>query len=1280
MIQFFQHLILGKRKYTYLLLLVFSLALLLGFFAPGMVQNIKDDGDEILSELEAEITNEIVTHYEMRKSELLGLNNRIKQKLLQVSDGESNFESEALTIASSVSEPYCVEIFNRSSELIAWNSGFVISEKDFTGKYYPKEECFFYRAPLETHLVFIDTLLTESGAITILTSRIFEKHYVLSHPHFREISFSKQLETEYLTSFTIQYKQDAVIPKDGRMRSFSLFNNANESIATVTFTKPSLGSEVQKYRIIISAIQAGLFVLAYLLLALVLRKDYKNIPYKSLKLVLFLVYITVFRWLLYKLEIPSGYIEGAIVDAKYFSSTFGYGIVRSPIEFFLTGAIFFIGARQFYSYIRSFYEHPKGRFWRKGYTSAVLTIVILPIILLGLRGLAAVAQSVIFDSTLRYFREPEILPDVPSLIINAGILLIGTGILLLSVSMLLLPFLYAKSKPRRVKNRLFLGISVLLFVFGAVFILSQDNPLINVVVMLVCLFLIVLLWYAIIYKEQESTFHILLSLLIGSIITVIFLNFLNADLERRSLKRTAYALNRPNDNFIEFLIEETLMTSSESAELLSAFRNPDANYDALALSLWSESVLESESFQSSLFILDRRLRELGGFAKGEQVELLKASDIFSSYQKEMVIRQLNTDDSVSDVMIAGVHPIRSRDILQGYIFCAVSYNKFDVHSDKIPLIFRSNENPLNDVVSLDNLSIFTFRDSVLTNVYGNFYPSVSQSERLLNVTNQNHYDAWVELTFQNETYTTFVVEMYEGDSRLVTAVAMREKETAWNLFNFFKLFIVHAVLISVIYLVVIIIRFREFKTALSTLRSQLLISFLFVSILPLIALAAYNRDTIEQRTRELVRNTLEERIEFLEHDLKNKLRKSPYMSFDEVCAYIAHATGINYTLYKDTKIYFSSDKHLTNSWLFSPVLHAQAHMNINLYEYNEYFADESLDGYKYHSLYKKVELNGDSYVLGVNDALNVVQTGFTAIDFDIFLFGVYSFAILFIVIIGTYLSSRISRPIARLTTVTQSVAHGDLNARVAGDHKGEMKKLVDGFNMMIAELRKNEEDIASLERENAWKEIARQVAHEIKNPLTPMKLNVQHLLSALKDESPKLPNIMEKVLPTLLNQIETLNQIASEFSRFARMPSFKLEKMEIIPMIEEIVQLFQEEKIQLNQSFNVERAYTEADEFQFKRMLINLVRNSIQAEATKIDFDLHEESGQYYLRISDNGSGIPEEIINKIFELNFTTKSTGMGLGLKLARRFVEGIGGEIYVEESSEQGTTFLLKIPKIS
>jgi nitrogen fixation/metabolism regulation signal transduction histidine kinase len=230
---------------------------------------------------------------------------------------------------------------------------------------------------------------------------------------------------------------------------------------------------------------------------------------------------------------------------------------------------------------------------------------------------------------------------------------------------------------------------------------------------------------------------------------------------------------------------------------------------------------------------------------------------------------------------------------------------------------------------------------------------------------------------------------------------------------------------------------------------------------------------------------------------------------------------------------------------------------------------------------------------------------------------------------------------------------------------------------MTNELQKNQNDIAELERENAWKEMAKQVAHEIKNPLTPMKLSVQQLVASFRDKKDDYESILQKLSQAILNQIENLSLIASEFSSFAKMPSLKVEEFDLVTVIKDTVNLFGDEEAEIKFHTATEKVLVESDISQMRRMFINMIRNSLQANATLIKISLVIENENSIIEIDDNGKGISPENQNRIFDSNFTTKEKGLGLGLKLIKRFLENTNGEIILVSTSHQGTKFRIEIP---
>jgi nitrogen fixation/metabolism regulation signal transduction histidine kinase len=212
--------------------------------------------------------------------------------------------------------------------------------------------------------------------------------------------------------------------------------------------------------------------------------------------------------------------------------------------------------------------------------------------------------------------------------------------------------------------------------------------------------------------------------------------------------------------------------------------------------------------------------------------------------------------------------------------------------------------------------------------------------------------------------------------------------------------------------------------------------------------------------------------------------------------------------------------------------------------------------------------------------------------------------------------------------------------------------------------------------------MARQIAHEINNPLTPMKLSVQHLLRARKDKSEKFDEYLERIAETLIEEIDNLSSIATEFSNFAKMPQAHYLRFNLVDKINTVVNLFSnaEADFVLNYNNN-ENAEVFADKEQISRVFINLFKNAIQAVDKNIHplikITINVENEKVIVKVNDNGNGIPEEMREKLFRPNFTTKSSGMGLGLAIIKNIMEDIGGGIRFITETGKGTTFILEFP---
>ena len=304
-------------------------------------------------------------------------------------------------------------------------------------------------------------------------------------------------------------------------------------------------------------------------------------------------------------------------------------------------------------------------------------------------------------------------------------------------------------------------------------------------------------------------------------------------------------------------------------------------------------------------------------------------------------------------------------------------------------------------------------------------------------------------------------------------------------------------------------------------------------------------------------------------------------------------------------------------------------------------------------------------------------------SFVITLMNVYTFMIVISILLILLLSNYIIRPLRMIKEMMQKIRLGKENEYIEWNRKDEIGELVVQYNRMVDELAKSADILAKSERESAWRQMARQVAHEIKNPLTPMKLSVQYLLKSLDDGQPGWEDRLRKLSFTLIEQIDALAAIATAFSDFAKMPVGEKERFDLKEAIEATIKIFQDfENVNISFIHEEQEYLVFADKKNLIRLFNNLIKNAIQSipfnQDGLVEVGIQEDGNRWKVSIKDNGSGIPNEEQDKIFIPNFTTKSGGMGLGLAMVRNIILSQGGNIDFETEVGKGTTFYIYLIK--
>ena len=294
---------------------------------------------------------------------------------------------------------------------------------------------------------------------------------------------------------------------------------------------------------------------------------------------------------------------------------------------------------------------------------------------------------------------------------------------------------------------------------------------------------------------------------------------------------------------------------------------------------------------------------------------------------------------------------------------------------------------------------------------------------------------------------------------------------------------------------------------------------------------------------------------------------------------------------------------------------------------------------------------------------------------------VYLLMLIIAIALAYFLSSYITKSIKSISDKMEQTQLNQRNEKILLHAAGsEIEILVDAYNNMIDQLEESAIKLAKSEREQAWREMAKQVAHEIKNPLTPMRLSVQSFERKFNPEDENIREKLSEYSKTLIQQIDVMSAIASAFSDFAKMPTQNKEEIEVISVIKLAIDIFNDESIQFHSE--EKELFAFLDKTQLIRVLTNLVKNALQAteetENPEIIVDVSSESEFLKISVSDNGKGIANELKELIFEPKFTTKTSGMGLGLAMIKNIIEAYDGNISFTSEKNKGTTFTVILPK--
>lgn len=347
---------------------------------------------------------------------------------------------------------------------------------------------------------------------------------------------------------------------------------------------------------------------------------------------------------------------------------------------------------------------------------------------------------------------------------------------------------------------------------------------------------------------------------------------------------------------------------------------------------------------------------------------------------------------------------------------------------------------------------------------------------------------------------------------------------------------------------------------------------------------------------------------------------------------------------------------------------------------------KNIEGRKNRSSFSQIK--DDKFKpLGILNLPYVEDDGFYETELQNFLIRlgqVYSFMLVIAFGLAYLLSTYITQSLKTISDKMSETSLSQKNEKIMlTETSKEIKLLIDSYNRMVDELEESALKLAQSEREEAWREMAKQVAHEIKNPLTPMRLTVQSFQRKFDPNDPNLKQKLDDYSETLIQQIDTMTSVASAFSNFASMPAQQNETLNVVSVVELALEIFNEDYVEFKREET--EIISKMDRTQLIRIITNLVKNAIQAIPPEQDHksvlvNISRNNGCVLITVRDNGIGIESDNLSRIFEPKFTTKSSGMGLGLGIIKNIIENYKGTITFDSEPGKGTTFTVSLPIIN
>ena len=1039
-----------------------------------------------------------------------------------------------------------------------------------------------------------------------------------------------------------------------------------------------------------------------------LKPDYNNNYFASLEIVLWSLSILVFFVLVYSFctyLANKGYVKTAVllaglfvlgcISANFFLHILDHvsgatALAKLPlnnvyISYFSIGDVALIII--FFSWFFMFVYSNRNRLVQSVINppASYVVLLLMVFLLIGLSmGFSSLFSNLIIDSRIQF--------DIDNLLNLTAYNFLGTIMLCLSY----LIFYLVAETCIVVCTKLNIPNSIKLFVFAASILLVTASQLHQYFTFFYLLWALVVAWraYNVFYENGKMPAGAFIGILaLSSLIATIKLATIQTILDADNRKSLLQKLTNVTDADAELVFSQIEDDIRKDPVLINYFSNPNRNDFYLKnhlRKLYFDNYLSKYNFK--MYAYNNQQHNISG-QQDNELDIFQNDVVSGSLQVKGTTCFYRVTDAFGMRRYFALIPVKNGQEPAGILVIDLKSKSLE-NTTSFPQLLSDEKTAQQN--NTQNYSYAFYKDNTLLNQNGKYEYNRYNNQFKGKLNNYTYYNT----TDATGNYSHII---YQPTLQQVIVVSMEDKGLADKLsifVFFFMIFLFFALLVISLYWLWNRIRdlnFNHFIWSLQVAANNLLyktriqISMVTSVVITLLIIGIVTFITFGAQDRKQQDNLNHERIKKIAADYENQFVDSKVANQEELelkFSAFAENFGVDLILYDTSGVpLLYTQPKLYTYGLIGRRMNATAFIEMQHLQKSELLNDEEIGRFKYKSAYVPI-LNAE------NEVINYLQLPYFSNEeeyksrigyFVNSMLNVYALVLVSVGLFAVFIAKKITNPLNLIQQGLANTMYGRKTEPINWKRNDEIGSLVKEYNKMIASLELSAGKLAKSERENAWREMAKQIAHEIKNPLTPLKLGLQLLSKSWKDKDPKFDFKFQKFSLSFIEQIETLSRIATEFSDFAKLPDAKPEVVNIFDVISRATNIFsQSDNMRIDFTPPAELYLIRADKDQLMRCFNNLLKNAIEAMPENhkgvISITYQSNIDSIQIEVKDNGTGIPENLRSSIFQPNFTTKSSGTGLGLAFIKNAIENAGGKIWFESETEIGTTFFLLFPSVS